>query len=115
MLVIPRDLFNHASLFNCYGRLWLELNTHDMEGHLVFHGDTDFIVTQDDSDGSISVKNIELIDINGGEVELFRPLNSRDKSPLWFVDRDENHHKVFTECGKYLSYEFKQHMNIRSK
>lgn len=84
--VIPRDLFNEGSLLNLLGMLALRLD--DMQrGHtasLDHVHDGQFVIEQDPSDGSISCANVRL-HIAGRSVHLYRPLNSRNPSPLWVV------------------------------
>lgn len=80
--VIPRDLFNEASLLKCYGRLWICLDeTPDHRAELVHDGRA-FIVWQCEGDGSISILNVKLL-LGGKVVNLARPLNSREPWPLW--------------------------------
>jgi hypothetical protein len=101
--VIPRDLFNEASLLKCLGHLWLKLE--ERTGHraqIAFLGPHQpFHVLQDSSDGSIFCANV--LQVHGRTVSLFRPLNSRDQWPLWarFGDPlgDFEDVEVFDESG----------------
>lgn len=104
--VIPRDLFNEGDLLNCLGRLSLKLE--DRRDHTaVLHGPAfrgeGFSIDQDQADGSIWARNVLLM-VGEEEVPLFRPLNARDKWPLWARDGDEDR-RVFDLDGE-LSPEF---------
>lgn len=95
--VVPRDLFNEASLLKCYGRLALELEGHALPGVQMKPGQMiAFVVQQDQSSGDISCRNIW---VEAGERIIFfrRPLNARDPWPLWTADGET---EVFTEEGK---------------
>lgn len=81
--VLPRDLFNEASLLKCLGQLWLLVDgkaptaQFDVEAvEEVFH------VIQDPSDGSIYVANLPF-SMGGRRAHLSRPLNSREPWPLY--------------------------------
>lgn len=109
--VIPRDLFNEASLLKMLGVLYLR--TEGDERVELRHLDVahpEFVIEQDQADGSISVFNIRLF-INGWHCPLYRPLNSRDSWPLWLKSpHDPNFEdiKVFAEdIGEYLADEDK--------
>jgi hypothetical protein len=81
--VIPRDLFNEASLLKCYGALYIALD--DWRGHRATWSNDDlpsFDIVQNEDDGSITIENLTLI---AGEhsYRLMRPLNSRQPWPLY--------------------------------
>lgn len=80
--VLPRDLFNEGDLLNCLGRLWIALDERRDHRATVWANDAPFQIEQDQSDGSISCLTVALV-IDGRRVPLFRPLNARDKWPLW--------------------------------
>jgi hypothetical protein len=104
--VIPRDLFNEGDLLNCLGRLWIKLDERrDHAARLIFYGAgrRAFEVDQDQSDGSIYVENVLLI-VGEFQRPMFRPLNARDKWPLWARFDDEDV-RVFDEAGE-LSTDF---------
>lgn len=79
--VLPRDLFNEASLLKCYGRLWLLI-----EGHPIAQFDEEdvpaFDIAMDESDGSLTIRNLTLR-VSLAPRRLKRPLNSRQPWPLW--------------------------------
>lgn len=82
--VIPRDLFNEASLLKCLGKLALILMDRPSsaeldEDQLLAEG---FRIEQDESDGSIEVANLPF-KVRGVPFRLYRPLNSREPWPLW--------------------------------
>lgn len=81
--VIPRDLFNEASLLKCMGALYIALENDN--SRRTYFSDEDlpsFDIVQRDEDGSIFVDNLTLI---AGEhtYRLTRPLNSRQPWPLY--------------------------------
>jgi hypothetical protein len=80
--VIPRDVFNEANLLKCMGQLSLLI--HDAcPGALKLDFDAEaFRVEQDGSSGALEVTNLRLF-IDGKQVRLTRPLNSREPWPLY--------------------------------
>ena len=96
--VLPRDLFNEASLLKCYGRLWIELDR--VTGRSWFDQEEvpRFEVDQDPSSGSLSITNIRFI-ADGREYPLFRPLNARGSWPLYLNAGDDDI-AVFDEHGR---------------
>lgn len=91
--VIPRDLFNEANLLKCLGKLYCALEDRGL-GHLftraVSTAGNPFEVKQNPDDGSISVPSIQVI-TRKGPILFYRPLNSREPSPLyahyrWYED-----------------------------
>lgn len=116
--VIPRDLFNEASLLKCLGCLWLALD--EQLGHsakLAHRPGAMFLVNQDPGDGAISCPTVSLT-VDGQPVKLFRPLNSRADWPLWarFGDPegvgDFEDVEVFDEAGQ-LSDDFRQRIGLK--
>lgn len=109
--VIPRDLFNEADLLKCLGTLELKLdNAQDHKASLTFDGSINvavgFDVDQNPDDGSIYSTTVEFV-CAGTHYELYRPLNSRDKWPLYvhLVGNGDDDIRVFEESGN-LSREF---------
>lgn len=107
--VIPRDLFNEASLLKCYARLWILLD--EKSGHRAElvdcfdEPDDGFKVEQSQSSGAIWIDNVRLL-VGGYTVELYRPLNSRRDWPLYAGDVDnETEVSVFDDDGN-LTPEF---------
>lgn len=98
--VIPRDLFNEASLLKCYGRLYiLSETTPGLKVETAFDYDDDsFNVEQDPSDGAIYLTNV-YVSAAGVGLKLRRPLNSRSAWPLVVVDSDDEAADVFTDAG----------------
>lgn len=104
--VIPRDLFNEASLLKCLGRLWIWLDSN--RGHrarFVEEAVDRFDVRQCEADGSLTVVNLSFT-VAGHEYPLRRPLNSREPFPLYIEDREGDEISVFTDDGD-LSPDFK--------
>lgn len=90
--VLPRDLFNEGNLLKCLGRLWIILESERFENVLFLEESVDrFDVAQDDSDGSLSVRNITL-NVRGLPHRLWRPLNSREPWPLFVGTRNGEYH-----------------------
>jgi hypothetical protein len=87
--VIPRDLFNEASLLKCYGRLWILLDQLGNQKAKLSEGSgKPFKIEQNEADG----------------VALHRPLNSRQAWPLYAVINTEEC-EVFDDEGN-LSHGF---------
>lgn len=98
--VIPRDLFNEASLLKCLGRFWIETERYQPRKVTVEHDGEAFDVWQDEN-GMLSVRNVE-ISINGVGYYARRPLNSREPWPLYldnYTD-DSDSVAVFTDDGE---------------
>lgn len=98
--VIPRDLFNEASLLKMLGHFWL-LTDHREQVQFL-HTDLSgiggqglpFMVEQDRSDGSIAVSNVRLF-IKNQRYRLYRPLNSREAWPLWIERVNDSEFEAF--------------------
>lgn len=103
--VIPRDLFNEGDLLNCLGRLWIKLDERRDHAARLTHYQAlgPFDVKQEEADGSIYVENVLLI-VGEFQRPMFRPLNTREKWPLWARFDDEDV-RVFGPGGE-LSPEF---------
>lgn len=108
--VIPRDLFNEASLLKCLGHLWLKTEGYQGQSPrpvLILHTGNEWFIRQDPSDGSIRSGAISVI-IRGRTYDHYRPLNSREPWPLWLTlrnDPDADHFRAFTDDGD-LTTEF---------
>lgn len=107
--VIPRDLFNEASLLKCLGRLVIELERVNAPSVGFDVEDVEFFdIVQSQDDGSISVANLSF-SVQGKQYRLSRPLNSRQPCPLWLSDDDDPTFEaieVFDERTGRLSSEF---------
>lgn len=108
--VIPRDLFNEASLLKCYGQLWIALD--NSRDHLATLEQADhgaFEILQG-LDGDLSIDNVEFR-VGGARYNLTRPLNSRRPWPLYVCgmadDSEFEPVEVFDDNGQ-LSAEFGQ-------
>lgn len=100
--VIPRDLFNEASLLKCLGQLYLCLEKLQAPGVDLEHDGEAFEVRQSDDDGSINVSNV-LLSVRGEEMRLHRPLNSRQPWPLYLTTSDDEEFSVFNDDGTLTS------------
>jgi hypothetical protein len=101
--VIPRDLFNEASLLKCLGHI--SILTEPWENVSIVHTGSAFNILQDPRDGSIRCGNICLI-ISGVAYDHSRPLNSREPWPLWIrphMDPDADDIAVFDDDGTLSS------------
>lgn len=101
--VLPRDLFNEASLLKMYGRLWIALDDRrDHNARLVEEDVDRFDVTQDETSGAITIANVTFT-VDGVPHRLERPLNARDEWPLWVETREDDPDfepvRVFDEDG----------------
>lgn len=99
--VIPRDLFNEGDLLKCIGQLYIETAKYP---HVeIFQHDDEmnagFRIEQNPDDGSIFVSNI-VIYVTGRAMAHYRPLNSREKYPLYLVSMESDIEiKVFNNDG----------------
>lgn len=103
--VLPRDLFNEASLLKCLGRLVILLGeTHDHAAGFEEEELPFFDIVQDYHSGAIGVANLTFT-IGGVRHRLLRPLNSRDTWPLWVEESDNDPDfdpvKVFDDDGNF--------------
>jgi hypothetical protein len=98
--VIPRDLFNEASLLKCYGRIYINLETANLQNVELAHDGDAFDVQQDESSGGLFVANV-VLKVRGKSCRLHRPLNSRETWPLYLTDENEEEIDVFTEDGSF--------------
>jgi hypothetical protein len=112
--VIPRDLFNEASLLKCLGQLVL-LQEQGWQLHMsIVHSGEAFNIVQNDEDGSICCTNVSIF-INNVLHGHFRPLNSRDPWPLYVHKRNACEAEeilVFTDEGNFTE-EFTTYMRQR--
>lgn len=97
--VIPRDLFNEASLLKCFGRIYINLECLDMDAVLEHNGDA-FEIEQNESSGGIYLANVTLT-VRGKECTLERPLNSRQAWPLYLATEDDETIAVFDDDGGF--------------
>lgn len=86
--VIPRDLFNEASLLKMYGALYIALENRNGDARFSQEDMPSFEIIQRDEDGAIFVANLDLI-VKGASYRLIRPLNSRQPWPLYAENRDD--------------------------
>ncbi|KVP16903.1 hypothetical protein [Burkholderia ubonensis] len=98
--VIPRDLFNEANLLKCYGRIYINLETADVQDVELEHDGGAFDVQQDIGSGGLYVANVTL-KVRGKACRLYRPLNSRDTWPLFLIDEHEEEIPVFSDDGSF--------------
>lgn len=98
--VIPRDLFNEASLLKCYGRIYIELENHDLPHVQLEHDGQAFEIEQDPGSGGLSIANVQLR-VGDDCIRLHRPLNSREAYPLYMTDEDECEVPLFDDKGAF--------------
>ena len=106
--VIPRDLFNEASLLKMMGRIYILLDKSTFPNATLEECFSEprepFDIRQNEHDGSIYVYNLALM-VRGQRCELERPLNSREPWPLWLnaVDSEplDEPISVFTSDGEF--------------
>lgn len=104
--VIPRDLFNEASLLKCLGRLYILTDGRDTIE--LTHRGGRFDIEQSEDDGSISCPGVMIV-IGGRLFTHRRPLNSREPWPLYVrpaYDDESDDIAVFDDNGD-LTPEFK--------
>ena len=103
--VLPRDLFNEASLLKCMGRIVILLQeTPDHHAEIVEEQVDRFRVSQDASSGSIRLSNVTFV-VRGVPHLLERPLNARSPWPLIVAgdgrDPDFEEVQVFEDDGSF--------------
>lgn len=114
--VMPRDLFNEASLLKCLGKLWMLTEYYDTL-EIIKHDSGAFDIRQDQSDGSIHVANVHIF-IKEKAYRVFRPLNSKEEWPIWIkpsFDEDVEAVRVFEECpinGLSISEEMRRLLGV---
>lgn len=99
--VIPRDLFNEASLLKCLGNLHIKTGRWHPKVLMLHHSNA-FNIMQDENDGSIYSGCITVI-IHNVTYDHRRPLNSREAWPLWLRrrnDPDAEEFEAFTDEGE---------------
>lgn len=102
--VIPRDLFNEASLLKCLGRLALLIGDGKLPGLTLNEPalDTGFNVMQNPLTGGIFCQNFVLYS-DAGIITHERNLNARDPWPLYLTDEQDNEYCVFNDDGSLHS------------
>lgn len=86
--VLPRDLFNEASLLKCVARLWILTDEkRDHQARFVTEDCDVFNVLQDQSSGAIYIGNVEFT-VRNVPHRLSRPLNSRSAWSLYMDTED---------------------------
>lgn len=80
--VIPRDLFNEASLLKCLGRLAILLENRNGAARFDAEDLPSFDIVQREDDGAIYMENLRLA-VGEERYRLSRPLNSRRPWPLY--------------------------------
>ena len=101
--VIPRDLFNEANLLKNLGRLYLNLETLNLERvNLDYYGEgsTEGFDIHRTVDGDIYADNITL-HIHGIPHTILRPLNSRRPYPVYVIKLDQSTLEVFNDDGTF--------------
>lgn len=98
--VIPRDLFNEANLLKCFGRLYINLETANLPGVGLEHDHEAFNIDQDENSGAIFLTNVTLL-VNGHEIRLECPMNSRSPWPLQIIGKDDEVIEVFNADGSF--------------
>lgn len=112
--VMPRDAFNEGNLLKCLGRLFLLCDDAPTSCELIPVPEREpFRIMQDDSTGAITATNVGIYK-NGMCHLLWRPLNSREKYPLYIEDGD-SHIWVFVVDNPdgILSGDFKDWIGYR--
>lgn len=99
--VIPRDLFNEAKLLKCIGRLCLMIHDGDGLGVTFSHNDEAFDIRQDESDGSLFIRNIHFF-LDKKRIGFHTAYNSKRNYPLLF-NLNDNFEFVFDDEGNYTA------------
>jgi hypothetical protein len=98
--IVPRDLFNEASLLKCLGRVALLIHDGKLPGlRLNEHAlETGFNVMQNPDTGGTFCQNFILYS-DSGLLHHERNLNARDPWPLYLTDEQDNEYCVFNDDG----------------
>jgi len=96
--VIPRDLFNDASLLKCLGQLYLALETINTSNISLECEEDDFGIDQCPDSGHTFAANVALW-VKGNVYLPYRPLNSRAPWPL-YLENDGEEIAIFTDDGR---------------
>lgn len=99
--VIPRDFFNESKLLCCLGKLSLHISDRET-GNLKLIEEFDNEPFQIDlsDNGELYVLNYSVF-LNKDQIELYIPINSRDKYPLKGIWRDKEY-QMLDEEGNFL-------------
>lgn len=102
MRVIPRDFFNESKLLKCLGRFELCVLDRNCNGLPIrtIHSGNSFDIEQNPNDGSLFCSNYH-VHLNGYEMHLFVPYNSKENYPLIARYRDADYY-VFSEKGNFM-------------
>lgn len=107
--VAPRDLFNEANFLKCLAQLSLDVH----EGFLpeIYfdedeYGDYGVKMTQNQDGDLVLESPLFRFKSDDEELILFRRMNSREPYPLWTIDQDGDHIRVFYPNGT-VTVEFK--------
>lgn len=98
--IVPRDLFNEASLLKCLGRIALLIHDGGLGGLRLNEAalEPGFDIVQNPNTGGIMCQNFILYsDI--GVLTHERNLNARDPWPLYLTDENDNEYCVFNDDG----------------
>lgn len=104
--VVPRDFFNEAKLLKCLGQF--QLCVLDMRVPIEFDlkklkvefDGKPFDIHQHNSDGSFYCENYRVF-LDGEELTLSTPLNSKENYPLEAVYKGEIYY-VFDDKGRWM-------------
>lgn len=100
--VIPRDLFNEAKLLKCLGALIIAIEDRKVNGlnlSIEFDGEA-FDIRQNPNDASLSCVNLRCY-LDGEEIELFSPYNSKEDYPLMARFKGEEYY-IFEGRGYFM-------------
>lgn len=102
--IVPRDLFNEASLLKCLGRVALLIHDGELPGLRLNEPalETGFNVMQNPNTGGTFCQNFILYG-GKGVVTHERNLNARDPWPLYLTDEHDNEYCVFNDDGSLHS------------
>lgn len=100
--VIPRNLFNEASLLKCIGKLVLDIHDGKINFIQFHHDDEPFNIIQHDF-GHTYIANIDFWSVGGNKARLnfTRPVNSREAWPL-YLETDMDSYPVFDDYGDVI-------------
>lgn len=98
--VIPRDLFNEASLLKCLGKIVLDIEDGKLPWLSYHHDGEAFTIVQNESNGALYCGNVQFFACKK-TLHFERPLNSREAWPL-FYETENDCFEVFDNAGNII-------------
>ncbi len=98
--VLPRDAFNESKLLKCVGKLTLLIEDRVLPGWSYEYDGASFRIEQDESDGSIAVRNLTFYK-DGERVSVCTPMNSKRAWPALASGAGYEMAFLFDDAGNF--------------